>query len=38
MREAAIAYALEFFDENPDADSVSMDPSDGAVGANVRIA
>jgi hypothetical protein len=29
VREAAIAYALEFFDENPDADSVSMDPSDG---------
>ncbi|MBL9154082.1 MAG: DUF4838 domain-containing protein [Verrucomicrobiales bacterium] len=27
--EAAIAYALEFFAQNPDEDSVSMDPSDG---------
>lgn len=29
VREAAVAYALGIFDENPDADSVSMDPSDG---------
>jgi hypothetical protein len=29
VREAAVAYALGFFDENPDADSVSIDPSDG---------
>lgn len=29
VHEAAIAYALAFFAENPDADSVSMDPSDG---------
>lgn len=29
VQEAAIAYALEFFAKNPDADSVSVDPSDG---------
>ena len=29
VREAAIAYALDFFTTNPDADSVSVDPSDG---------
>ena len=29
VREAAIAYALEHFEKNPEADSVSMDPSDG---------
>ena len=28
-RDAAVAYALEYFDRNPDADSVSIDPSDG---------
>lgn len=29
VREATVAYALEFFSRNPDADSVSVDPSDG---------
>ena len=29
VREAAIGYALEFFAQNPNADSVSIDPSDG---------
>lgn len=29
VREAAIAYAREFFERNPAADSVSVDPSDG---------
>jgi len=29
VREAAVAYAMEFFAENPGADSVSADPSDG---------
>jgi hypothetical protein len=29
LREAAVAYALEFFEQNPDEDSVSIDPSDG---------
>jgi hypothetical protein len=29
VQKAAVAYALEFFAENPDADSVSADPSDG---------
>lgn len=29
VRAAAVAYALHFFKENPDADSVSIDPSDG---------
>ncbi len=28
-RDAAVAYALEYFKKNPDADSVSIDPSDG---------
>ena len=28
-RDAAVAYALEYFEKNPDADSVSIDPSDG---------
>lgn len=27
--DAAVAYAKEFFEQNPDADSVSVDPSDG---------
>jgi len=27
--DAAVAYAFDFFEENPDADSVSVDPSDG---------
>lgn len=29
VREAAVAYALQFFEKNPEADSVSVDPSDG---------
>jgi len=29
VQKAAVAYALEFFEKNPDADSVSIDPSDG---------
>lgn len=29
VRAAGIAYALEYFEKNPDADSVSIDPSDG---------
>ncbi len=29
VQQAAVAYALEFFEQNPDADSVSIDPSDG---------
>lgn len=29
VQQAAIAYAQDFFERNPDADSVSMDPSDG---------
>ena len=29
VRAAAVAYALDFFATNPDADSVSVDPSDG---------
>jgi Domain of unknown function (DUF4838) len=29
LRQAAIDYALEFFVENPESDSVSVDPSDG---------
>lgn len=29
VKDAAIAYALEHFENNPEADSVSMDPSDG---------
>lgn len=29
VRNAAVAYALEYFEKNPGADSVSVDPSDG---------
>ena len=29
VREAGVQYALEYFEKNPDADSVSADPSDG---------
>ncbi len=29
VRDAAVAYALDYFEKNPDADSVSIDPSDG---------
>jgi hypothetical protein len=29
VRDAAVAYALQFFEKNPEADSVSVDPSDG---------
>ena len=29
VHQAAVAYALEYFEKNPDADSVSIDPSDG---------
>ncbi len=29
VRAAAVAYALDYFSRNPDADSVSVDPSDG---------
>ncbi len=30
LRQVVVDYALEHFEQNPDADSVSMDPSDGA--------
>ncbi|MGD9496278.1 MAG: DUF4838 domain-containing protein [Armatimonadota bacterium] len=30
LRELVVQHALRFFEENPDADSISMDPSDGA--------
>lgn len=29
LRELVVQYALRYFEENPDADSISMDPSDG---------
>lgn len=30
LRELVVQHALRFFEQNPDADSISMDPSDGA--------
>ena len=30
LRKLIVAHALKYFEQNPDADSISMDPSDGA--------
>ncbi|MGI5818733.1 MAG: DUF4838 domain-containing protein [Armatimonadota bacterium] len=30
LRELVVEYAIEYFEQDPDADSISMDPSDGA--------